>query len=65
MISNMDKPIFELDITKDDLVMFEDDDESGVYVTSDGEFECLVLGHLKIKMTAEQEERLRFYYQNT
>lgn len=54
-----------LDITEDDSVILDDDDESGICDTEIDGFHYLKLGLLTLKMTKEQEERLRYFFENT
>lgn len=56
----------EVDITNDGQVLNDDDDNCGIFVRfKDDGFAYLILGHLEIKMTPDQENKLRFYYENT
>lgn len=56
----------EIDISTDEQVLNDSDDDCGIFERfKDDGFVYLILGHLTIKMTPEQEEKLRFYFENT
>ena len=56
---------FEVDVRADQSLFKDGDDDAGIGVEIHRDKRVLVLGNLKIVMTEDQEEELRYYYENT
>ena len=53
-----------IDITAEDVIE-DTDDVSYVFENGDDSEQFLNIGNLKIKITEEQADRIRYYYENT